>query len=1087
MDGNIEITNSNSYFFTDSLAGDMVIYTSSQSQHMLLGTKSNVTSVVNLAQNLLTINRLSYNNCNAIFLSNVGVSTAQPKASLHTMRDVFIDSNDMPWPTDHGRGIYMRFFSSNSVDAGYIQSVERDGASTQFQDMYLVASNLYLSTGWSSNTEAARVTVKPSGRVGINTSSPGDILDVNGNIFTRSNVILQSNQAVVYGSNVGIGLAGRIGYSVFGSNSLDIVGAATALQTGRYVTFYVNSNQAGGQAGRALFNGGNVLLNTGFIGIGVSNPLGPLHLAQQNTPSNNVIIEGGKSSDNTNEGLSAINFNGYFSTVDQRINTAKNRWRIYVDQRSSSDHLSIDSYNGTQYTYATLSNMNIGINKSNPVARLHLVGNTQAAGADGTQSSNNPLTLEDTSGSAVRVVHINTHPTDSTVYNYQTNKSVYWGEASDTGSYFFRGRSVAIGSSNPDKSFTVGSGSTDTTSAIKINTGESDKLYITHLINGSKISHSSGWSFNLHAGQSNSYGGMFTFQTGSNAGYLERMRIDQAGNVGINVASPQATLHVVGNASTRPALFNGASMTGTNPAFLTITGRTNQSTGIELTDSVLTNNAWKLHRSNTQLLLFQHATGATPLSLSSNNVVIVSSNLGVNTSAPESLVHVQTGPSSALQVGTQTTSFGATMGTLSIRGNNTVASRQWNLSVGAPNSSTSSYDTQRLRFLDSSTERMTLDTSGFLGIGKNNPSTMLHVQGANGNVAILETTNANGSSYLQFKSAVGSTCYIGTDGSGYGGFSTGAMMVSTWSSHPLILATNQTERMRIAASGVVTVNNNMYPASDNTVSLGISGNRWSALHAASISTASLSSTGGVSAASMSTSSMYVGGNMTMAGNTTFQLGSANIFDTGAASRVTTNQNGTITCYILDQMSHLGNGVIFTKAGNSSDYMVKIHTTDSYCGLNAMNGAQNSARDLFINNVFAGSTYFGGGIAPQSDNARYCGFNGNRWIAVYAVNGAIQTSDSMTKDFKPLDYGLQDLEKVTTVKYKWKDNSNLPEDEKDHEYYGVLADELDSIFPELVYNQSRPYQLNYSELIPVCVNAIKQLSAKVKALEERIGA
>ena len=42
---------------------------------------------------------------------------------------------------------------------------------------------------------------------------------------------------------------------------------------------------------------------------------------------------------------------------------------------------------------------------------------------------------------------------------------------------------------------------------------------------------------------------------------------------------------------------------------------------------------------------------------------------------------------------------------------------------------------------------------------------------------------------------------------------------------------------------------------------------------------------------------------------------------------------------------------------------------------------------------------------------------------------------------------------------------------------MCADQLDPLFPELIYNQQRPYMLNYSELIPVCINAIKDLSTQ----------
>lgn len=34
--------------------------------------------------------------------------------------------------------------------------------------------------------------------------------------------------------------------------------------------------------------------------------------------------------------------------------------------------------------------------------------------------------------------------------------------------------------------------------------------------------------------------------------------------------------------------------------------------------------------------------------------------------------------------------------------------------------------------------------------------------------------------------------------------------------------------------------------------------------------------------------------------------------------------------------------------------------------------------------------------PASDNAYYCGDSGHRWVAVYAINGAIQTSDARLK-------------------------------------------------------------------------------------------
>ena len=64
MDGNIEITKSNSYFYTDSLLNDMVVYTGTSNQHMLFGNQSNDTSHINVWFSNITFNRLGNFSCN---------------------------------------------------------------------------------------------------------------------------------------------------------------------------------------------------------------------------------------------------------------------------------------------------------------------------------------------------------------------------------------------------------------------------------------------------------------------------------------------------------------------------------------------------------------------------------------------------------------------------------------------------------------------------------------------------------------------------------------------------------------------------------------------------------------------------------------------------------------------------------------------------------------------------------------------------------------------------------------------------------------------------------------------------------------
>ena len=117
------------------------------------------------------------------------------------------------------------------------------------------------------------------------------------------------------------------------------------------------------------------------------------------------------------------------------------------------------------------------------------------------------------------------------------------------------------------------------------------------------------------------------------------------------------------------------------------------------------------------------------------------------------------------------------------------------------------------------------------------------------------------------------------------------------------------------------------------------------------------------------------------------------------------------------------------------------------------------------------------MLPGDDNVSGLGSSSRRWSIVYAANGTIQTSDSALKVSKPLIYGMNEILQMNTIQYKWKSQADLPDDDpaKNFEYYGFCADELNTVFPELVYNEEKdsPVQMNYTEILPVLVNALKE--------------
>ncbi len=93
-----------------------------------------------------------------------------------------------------------------------------------------------------------------------------------------------------------------------------------------------------------------------------------------------------------------------------------------------------------------------------------------------------------------------------------------------------------------------------------------------------------------------------------------------------------------------------------------------------------------------------------------------------------------------------------------------------------------------------------------------------------------------------------------------------------------------------------------------------------------------------------------------------------------------------------------------------------------------------------------------------------------------VTGTVtETSDIAFKsDIEPITNTLDKIQQITGYKYKL-DNASINS-------MGVIAQDVEKVFPELVHGDEGSKTLQYSGLIGVLVEAVKDLSAKVKALE-----
>lgn len=154
---------------------------------------------------------------------------------------------------------------------------------------------------------------------------------------------------------------------------------------------------------------------------------------------------------------------------------------------------------------------------------------------------------------------------------------------------------------------------------------------------------------------------------------------------------------------------------------------------------------------------------------------------------------------------------------------------------------------------------------------------------------------------------------------------------------------------------------------------------------------------------------------------------------------------------------------------------------------------------------------GGNTRPGADNTYDIGTSSFRWDDVFATNGTIQTSDANMKDnVADSDLGLDFINSLRPVSYKWKDYTDIREEELDfvdengevylvpqtieteytftRTHYGLIAqdvkEQLDLLgidFAGYIENE-HGLGLRYTEFIAPIIRAVQELSSRIEVLE-----
>jgi len=185
---------------------------------------------------------------------------------------------------------------------------------------------------------------------------------------------------------------------------------------------------------------------------------------------------------------------------------------------------------------------------------------------------------------------------------------------------------------------------------------------------------------------------------------------------------------------------------------------------------------------------------------------------------------------------------------------------------------------------------------------------------------------------------------------------------------------------------------------------------------------------------------------------------------------------------------------------------------SYAGGASLINPSDGVLSLGQNQVARAAIDTSGNFYPAVDNAYSCGKSGNRWSAVWAVNGTIQTSDERQKNnIKPSDLGLDFINALNPVSYRWNIGQNVVTvtetgDDADglapksviitpregvRTHYGLLAQQVKMVlgakdFAGFVHDKETDEMgLRYDQFISPLIRAVQELSMRVAALEAKL--
>lgn len=227
-----------------------------------------------------------------------------------------------------------------------------------------------------------------------------------------------------------------------------------------------------------------------------------------------------------------------------------------------------------------------------------------------------------------------------------------------------------------------------------------------------------------------------------------------------------------------------------------------------------------------------------------------------------------------------------------------------------------------------------------------------------------------------------------------------------------------------------------------------------------------------------TSVVQVRGKSCSAGSTTLEHGVSKTFYSqtiGAAGS---------TCFTVSQTRTCDNG---TLSGGSSYQYISCTPPDT-SGSGGTTGSSSSCVQMTDAQTTSGHNYCGDLICPNNAPAyRYWCSGGSiatppHWSSTPCGGMFCMTRSDihLKEDISPIQNALAKLVQLSGVFFKWRDNS-MPQERQ----MGVIAQEVQNVFPEAVIESNGVLYVNYYSLIAPIIEALKELKAENDALRAEV--